>query len=438
MKVSYYLENPKGSKRNKDGSSPTAIFARVCYEGYKVKYYTPLNIFPKFWNGSAKPHRAKETAKFPEYPEFNQRLTNIETAIKNTINKYANDNDQKVPTPEQLKPLLDIAIRQGGNVKRETLLTFFERFIAECKTGVKTAKHGKPIATGTIKGYTSVKAILTDYQTATRKDLSFESIDMTFFNDYTKYLTLVKGFSTNYIHKNFKIIKTVLNYASDLKINSNTDYKSNSFSAPTEQTDSIYLPEFELKELAKLDLSDNLPHDRVRDLFLIGCYTGLRYSDLSTLRPDQINGGMITITQIKTGIPVVIPVHSIVSKILMKYGGNLPKVLSNQKMNDALKLIAGQCESLKRLQSISYTKGGKAVTETLPRSEFVTCHTSRRSFASNLFLQGIPTITIMAITGHKTESAFMKYIRIPQTEQAQILAGMYVEMETAEAKRIAI
>jgi integrase len=107
-------------------------------------------------------------------------------------------------------------------------------------------------------------------------------------------------------------------------------------------------------------------------------------------------------------------------------------------MNDALKLIAGKCDSLKRMHSISYTKGGKTVTETLQRSEFVTCHTSRRSFASNLFLQGIPTITIMAITGHKTESAFMKYIRIPQDAQAQILAGKYVEMETAELKRIAI
>jgi len=438
MKVSFYLESPKGSKRNKAGTNPTAIFCRICYEGYKMKYYTPLNILPKFWNGDAKPHRAKESVKFPEFPEFNQRLTNIETAIKNTINRYANENDNKVITPALLKPLLDIAIRDGGKVKRETLLTFFDRFINECKTGIKTGKYGKPITPGTIKSYVTTKAILTDYQAKTHKDLSFDSIDMVFFNDFTKYLTLVKKQSTNYIHKNFKVIKTVLQYATDLKVNTNVDFKSSNFSAPTEQTDSIYLPESELRELAELDLSNELSYDRVRDLFLVGCYTGLRYSDLSTLTPDQINKGMITLTQIKTGKPVVIPVHSMVGRILFKYGGSLPKALSNQKMNDALKLIAGKCESLKRLHSISYTKGGKKVTETLQRSEFVTCHTSRRSFASNLFLQGIPTITIMAITGHKTESAFMKYIRIPQDEQAQILAGKYVEMESAELKRIAI
>ena len=444
MKVAFYLARPdiretiNGKLQITVNPNPTVIFCRISYEGYQLKYYTTENILPKFWNGKAKPHRAKETTKFPEHPEFNKRLDNIETAIKNTIRKYINENDNRPPRPEILKPLLDTAIKDGGKVKRETLLTFFERFVTDCKTGVKKTKAGTPITAGTIKSYVTTKAILTDYQTASRKDLSFESIDMIFFNDFTKYLTLVKKQSTNYIHKNIKVIKTVLQYASDLKINKSTDYKSTSFSAPTEQTDSIYLPEFELQELANLDLSDNPAYDKVRDLFIIGCYTGLRYSDLSTLTPDQISGGMITITQIKTGNPVVIPVHSMVTKIMLKYGGHLPSALSNQKMNDALKKIAGKCDSLKRLHSISYTKAGKTETETLQRSEFVTCHTSRRSFASNLFLQGIPTITIMAITGHKTESAFMKYIRIPQSEQAQILADSWKDQATKEPKRIAI
>jgi integrase len=444
MKVAFYLARPdittvvNGKLQTTPNPNPTVIFCRISYDGYRLKYMTPENIIPKFWNGKAKPHRAKETTKFPEHPEFNKRLDNIEAAIKTTIRKYINDHDNKPPVPAILKPLLDIAIRNGGNVQRETLLTFFDRFITECKAGIKTGKHGKPITAGTIKSYVTTKAIVTDYQTSTHKDLSFESIDMVFFNDFTKYLTLVKKQSTNYIHKNFKVIKTVLQYATDLKINTNIDFKSSNFSAPTEQTDSIYLPESELKEIAELDLSNELSLDRVRDLFLVGCYTGLRYSDLSTLTPGQINNGMITITQIKTSKPVVIPVHSNVSRILFKYGGSLPKALTNQKMNDNLKLVAGKCKSLKRLHSISYTKGGKTVTETLQRSEFVTCHTSRRSFASNLYLQGIPTITIMAVTGHKTESAFMKYIRIPQDEQAKIMAGIWSEKKTEKTKKIAI
>ncbi len=445
MKVSFYLESPKGTKRNMEGLSPTAIFARICYEGYKMKYYTPENILPKYWNGNAKPHRAKETTKFPEYPEFNKRLDNIETAIKNTIRKYANDNANKPPTPAILRPLLDIAVKDNGNVKRETLLSFFEKFIEQCKAGTKTGKKGKPITEGTIKSYKTTKSILEDYQKQSHKDLSFENIDMQFFNDFTKYLTLTKKQSANYINKNFKVIKTVLNYATDLGINTKTAFKSSSFSAPTEETDSVYLPEHELKEIAGLDLSNDLSLDRVRDLFLIGCYTGLRFSDLSTLRPENINKGMITITQIKTGTPVAIPVHDVVNRIMFKYGGNLPKALSNQKMNDALKDIAKQCNSLKKKVSITFTKAGKTVTKagkdtnSAPEKwQFVTTHTARRSFATNQYLNKVPVITIQAITGHKTQSAFMKYIKVAPTEHANILQENWNNQKLEQPKTIAI
>jgi len=445
MKVSFYLESPKGVKRNPEGTNPTAIFARIWYEGYVMKYYTPENILPKFWNGKAKPHRAKETAKFSEYPEFNKRLDNIEAAIKNAIRKYTNDNGNKPPAPATLKPLLDIAIRDDGKVKRETLLTFFDRFIEECKAGIKTGKHGKPITAGTIKSYVTTKAILTDYQSHIRKELSFDSIDMLFFNEFTKYLTLVKKQAANYIHKNFAVIKTVLKYATDLKINTNRDFESSRFSAPTEETESIYLPEYELKEIAELDLTKDLPLDRVRDLFLIGCYTGLRFSDLSTLHPDNIKDGMITITQIKTGRPVAIPVHSKVNEIMVKYSGLLPKSLSNQKMNDALKDVAKQCKSLKKKVSITFTKAGKTVTkagkdtnEAAEKWQFVTTHTARRSFATNQYLNKVPVITIMAITGHRTESAFMKYIKVAPVEHANILQENWNNQKIDHPKTIAI
>lgn len=445
MKVSFYLESPKGTKRNIDGLSPTAIFCRVSYEGYQLKYYTPESIIPKFWNGNVKPHRAKETAKFPEYPEFNKRLDNIEAAIKNTVRKYTNDHDNKPPTPAILKPLLDIAIKDNGTVKRETFLGFFESFIEQCRTGIKTTKRGKPITPGTIKSYVTTKGILSDFQTFSRKTVDFDTIDMQFFNDFTKYLTLVKKQSANYIAKNVKVVKTVLNYATDLNINSNLAYKVGGFSVPTEETDSVYLPEHELKEVAALDLNESMSLDRVRDLFLVGCYTGLRFSDLATLHPENINNGMITITQIKTGRPVAIPVHHKVEEILAKYGGSLPKALTNQKMNDALKNIAKQCKSLKKKVSIKYTKGGKTVAKgvnnenpTPEKWQFITTHTARRSFATNQYLNKIPVITIQAITGHKTQAAFMKYIKVAPIEHANILMESWNNQKKEQPKAIAI
>ena len=50
-------------------------------------------------------------------------------------------------------------------------------------------------------------------------------------------------------------------------------------------------------------------------------------------------------------------------------------------------------------------------------------YTARRSFATNAYLAGLPPISIMKITGHKTESSFMKYIKISEKENAIQLKG---------------
>ena len=59
----------------------------------------------------------------------------------------------------------------------------------------------------------------------------------------------------------------------------------------------------------------------------------------------------------------------------------------------------------------------------IPKAEAVSTHTARRSFASNLYRQGIPSITIMAITGHRSERQFLKYIKLDAEEHARILQG---------------
>ncbi len=437
MKVTFYLESPKGTKRNMDGLSPTAIFARISYDGYRLKYYTPETILPKFWNGTAKPHRAKETTKFPEYPEFNKRLDNIEAAVKNVIRKYANDNDNKLPTPATLKPMLDIAIRENGKVYRETFMSFFDKFIKDSEAGIRLTKKGKPITSGTIKTYYTTKVCLENYQTYSRKSVDFDNIDINFYNDFTKYLTIKIKQSTNYIGKHIKVIKTVLHEATEQKINTNLSFKSRGFTTISEEADTIYLPEHELQELANLDLNDNPRLDKTRDLFLIGCYTGLRFSDLSTLTPEQINKGMITITQIKTGDRIVIPVHDTVNKIMHKYNGELPTAVSNQKTNAALKDLAQKCDGLKKEVSISFTKGGILETKILGKWNLVTTHTARRSFATNQFLNGVPTLSIMAITGHRTEKAFMKYIKVTPDDHAKIMQSIWAERKK-NVKRIAI
>lgn len=107
--------------------------------------------------------------------------------------------------------------------------------------------------------------------------------------------------------------------------------------------------------------------------------------------------------------------------MLEKYHGVFPPPLTNQKTNEYLKEVGKEIEGLKKSVVKNITKEGVNKQTSLAKWEMLTTHTARRSFATNEFLAGAPTLTIMAITGHKTEKAFLKYIKLNSTDHAKLL-----------------
>ena len=67
---------------------------------------------------------------------------------------------------------------------------------------------------------------------------------------------------------------------------------------------------------------------------------------------------------------------------------------------------------------VEQMENGRLVKKVVPKNELVKTHTARRSGATNMYLAGIPAISIMKITGHKTEREFMKYIKASEEETA--------------------
>ena len=112
-----------------------------------------------------------------------------------------------------------------------------------------------------------------------------------------------------------------------------------------------------------------------------------------------------------------IPIHPYVTQILKKYKNELPKIPSNQKFNEYIKEVAKEVGIDDNI-SIQKRKGNFNYDKAIPKYELISSHTARRSFATNAYLSGIPPISIMMITGHKTETAFMKYIKISSEENA--------------------
>lgn len=85
----------------------------------------------------------------------------------------------------------------------------------------------------------------------------------------------------------------------------------------------------------------------------------------------------------------------------------------------------------------SFTKEGMRQQVTYKKWEMISSHTARRSFATNEYLAGTPTLTIMAITGHKTEKSFLRYIKLTSAEHAKLLRAHWDKRKEAEMLSVA-
>ena len=163
--------------------------------------------------------------------------------------------------------------------------------------------------------------------------------------------------------------------------------------------------------------------ERIRDMFVLGCLTALRYSDYSRLTSQNLIDNYIVIRTKKTNIDVKVPAHDYVKEIFAKYEGFVPGGLCIQYFNKYLKVIMKEI-GLNDPVTFSYTKGGKLVTVTREKWELISSHTARRSAATNMYLTGrMKTLEIMKLTGHRTEQNFFRYIRLTGDDTARSISG---------------
>lgn len=397
----------------------TSLFMRVNYGAFEIidgkkryrpmKYYITETIEPKHWD--IKEGRAFKRKSFPQYPEFNTRLENIENDVQNIIRRLQNDDIQL--NEDTLRAEIDKLFNKDPiepTDKPIELMEFISKFIEESNR-----------AESTKKSYRRVETDLQEYQRKKKVVLTFDKIDVDFHNNLIAfYKGKGKGYAPNTIGTRIKVLKTFMNEAYERNLHTNTDFKKRMFSKPSEETKAIYLNTKELTMLYKLDLSKNKSLDNVRDWFLIGAYTGFRFSDLKRLTNENLQGETIEMRTQKTDKSVTIPLHPIIKEIMKKHNNELPKFISEQKFNEYIKDVA-KLAKINESILIEETKGALKTKRQEPKYNLVSAHTARRSFATNAFLAGVPPIQIMKMTGHKTEVAFLKYIKVDEKENAKIL-----------------
>ncbi len=413
----FYLKKPE-----KNGQA--LIYLQFKYNREKLVYTFGVTIRPENWDEKGQRPKVKKATTADGKHLLADTLAELAKVCTKSYNELLPNG---IPTPEMIKVRLEdwrqkhfeaekLEAKAKAEAKANDLMALIDRFInGEIKY------KGQNKAANTLKTYTTTKHHLEGYATYTKQPLDFDTITLDFYYKWVDYLQSKARLNVNAIGKAVQILKVFMSEAVDLGYTNNMAFKHKKFVATRIDTDAVYLNEAEIMAFYQFDFAGNTRLEAVRDLFVFGCMVGLRYSDYSNVKPQNIievdGEKVIYIRTKKTSEVVYIPCNPVVLDIFSKYQNNpnkLPKALSEQAFNRYIKEAA---------KAAGLTETGRLLGE--PDAALFECiasHTARRSFATNYYLEGFPTIDLMKITGHKTEKSFLRYIKISKLDAAKKMA----------------
>lgn len=403
-------------------TDPQNIFIRI-YQSKNFDQTSKTGLMVPKGSFSNTYQKVKNQASITNKDKINNKLETLKLFILEAYNDTLMNN--KDIHKNWLKNNVDRFFnRVSSNEEYKKYLSDWAKYYNENEKNNKNT--GLPLAKGTLKKYNTGLSCLLSFEEYKNKRYLLKSIDYDFYKEFTNYCLNVEGYTRNTTGANIKTLKMWLIEASKRGF-CNVD--TSDFKAMTNETTNVYLSEDEINSIFNHDFSNNQRLSNVRDLLIIGVYTGLRVSDFMRLKLDDITGNFIEIKTQKTGKPVVIPMHPYVKETIKRNNGKLPKKISDQKFNKYVKEV---CE----LSGIDTIVEGSKQNPTTKRKEFgsypkfdlISSHTCRRSFASNLYGK-IPNSVIMGITSHRTEKEFLKYISITPKEHAETLERYWQQQD---------
>lgn len=406
--VNYYLKKPVKGK--------SLIFLQFKYHGNVLKFSFKQTIEPINWNKKKQRLKANSSLTSDGKHLVNDLLDELANVVKRAYNAEIKNG---IPTPDFLKQRLRDFLNQNilAEEMKSSLPTFWEVIDQFIKGEI--CYMGRQKSPNSLQNYRSAKLHLLEFSKREKYTITFDTITLSMFYSLVAFLRK-KGLAHNTIAKTIAVLKTFMNHSNECGFTTNTAHKSKRFSMPEIETEAVYLNTDELIKLYQFDFSYNKRLEQVRDLFIVGALTGLRFSDFSRIQrenfitmDDDLYLKMITA---KTSQVVILPVNEVILKIMEKYSSqknNLPPTISNQKFNAYIKEVC-------RIAGMNET-GRLSKSPQTPTWAAVSSHTCRRSMCTNLYLSGMGTYSIMAISGHRTERSFLKYIKVSQIESAKKL-----------------
>ncbi|MEX0314095.1 MAG: site-specific integrase [Allomuricauda sp.] len=374
--------------QKKAKNNEALIYARVTVNQKRVNISLKRKILISLWDSNSK--RAKGSSM--ESRQINQYLSQVQSHL---FQCYQNLKfNSELVTADLVKAKY---LNEGENTKTlQELLEYHSR------------KTERTLAKGTTRNFGVTYGYLNRFLKHKRKtdDIYLKQLDYKFICDFEAFLHQFypkghpKAMGQNTVMKHIQRLRKIVTLAYHLEWLNKDPFLR--WKPTYERTEREFLSQNELSNLETHPFLERL--ERVRDLFIFSCYTGISYSDIMVLTKDNVNIGIdgnnwIITKRLKTKAPVKIPLLFIAEKLINKYAnhpmsqitGTLFPVITNEKINQYLKEIALACGIKKNL----------------------TFHMARHTFATTITLSnGVPIETVSKLLGHTKISTTQIYARV--------------------------
>lgn len=443
--------------KSKEGSAP--LYTKLMVEGKGRWICLPIVVDINEWVEAAQSERKLNNYLIKK--GINKKVALIEDSIKDMKrhHRFTKENLEKsiedimlADKREALKRAEQLG-KEAEDRKKHNVKNFVVEHIRKIESGeVRTAKKEK-YAKESIKNWQQFRRVFLDFYRI--RPFEWDDINETLADRYISYLESI-GYMKYTLDKHISLFKTIVGVAERQGLHNNhlaASYLKSPQIREEDKAKEIYLTKDELSALYEMPLEGF--EEQVRDVFLIGCFTALRYSDYSRIKKENIgftNSGtkVIRIKQEKTAGTVVIPIlDERLETLLKKYDYNVPEVLDqslNRTIKEICKRLSDTVPSLgKKERTVLNLKERRSEMEARkkgielfkydgqgfpirPRWELVASHTARRSCITNMYLSKKFSVQqMMSVSGHKTETMFYKYVKLSLDEYADSVASAAVD-----------
>lgn len=421
----------------------------VRYTHERISYFAPTSIFvePAHWdkkNGLVKSSHREAAAHNAEISRLcteillvsaelaRQQVEPTVDAVREAHKVYrecgiqdAKDVPYVPTTPVELSFLyyLDLFIQsKNGGYSYGQVRSRNKKLRAEDRTK-KLPTTGGVFGINTMKTYYSLYRIIEEFQAHAKHTLVLNDFDRSMMVKFHAFLVGPKNYLNASAGKIIKSLKRVLNQLADDEVMPHTKYKRFVLSDKKKTTAKtvIALTKTELEALWTLELSKDLTGVAyVRDLFVLGCATGLRYSDLIRLGPSHVKKNHIHVETQKTGEAIAIPLNPLSAAVLLKYNYRIQK-LSIQKYNlhlkTLLRFLPSMMEPIERVR----WSGAERRGEVMQRWRLVTTHTARRTFINIALESGVSVAVLRGWVGHANLEQLLEYADTHRNEASEMV-----------------